>query len=288
MKNYLFAVAVVVMPSSAYAAEDANVLDGFISASVGYKDNGINEGGVAPVEVMRPKSDDATLAIRGSLALPLANNIGMQADLGYSQEPMNAAGVYSGNQKSTTVATHLFYRGSEKFLVGAIGQINFNQTGVYTFQIDTKQYFIGGEAQASLKNLTLTAQVAYRKDDFGFISSSVDGVAAVAQAKYFIDPNWSLAVKGDYSSLSLNVADQNLKQWRVGMNTEHRLTSMPVSLFANVGYGESKLYGDKLHDTRMMVGIKFNFGSKTLQQRDHSGASLNPFESDFMPLLGLN
>ena len=286
MKNYLIAAAIIAVPSSAYAADDVNVLDGFVSAGVGYQDNGNNLDNIVLLNGgPQGKSDDATLAIRGTIAFPLAQNIGLQADLGYSQDPLSF-GYYSATQKTTSVATHLFYRGSGKFLVGAIGQVNFNQTNAIYAQIDTKQYFLGGEAQARLDNVTLTAQAAYRKDDFGLASYKLDGVATTAQAKYFIDPNWSLAVKGEYSSLNFDLADQNLDQWRLGFSTERRLSSVPVSLFAKVSYGETKIESAKLHDTRLMFGIKFNFGSQTLQQRDHNGASLDPFESTAIPFGG--
>jgi hypothetical protein len=286
MKNYLFAAAIIAIPSSAVAAENANTLDGFVSASVGYQDNGNNFDDIAPMDGdgLEDNSDDVNLAIRGSVAVPLDQDIGLQVDLGHSQEPLNV-GYYSGTIKTTSVATHLFYRGAGKFLVGAIGQVNFNQIGVYSSQIDTKQYFLGGEAQARLNNLTLTAQAAYRKDDFGSADYKLDGVATTAQAKYFIDSNWSIAVKGEYSSMNFDLADLDLEQWRLGVSTERRLASVPVSLFGKFGYGESKADVAKLHDTRMMVGIKFHFGSRTLQQRDDSGASLDPFEGNSIPFV---
>jgi len=282
MKKYLFAAAIIAIPGSAVAAENGNVLDGFVSAGVGYQDNGNNLGDIAPLDSFEGKADDVNLAIRGSVAVPLDQDIGLQVDLGYSQDPLNL-GYVSGNVKTTNVATHLFYRGAGKFLVGAIGQVNFNQIGVYSSQIDTKQYFLGGEAQARLNNLTLTAQAAYRKDDFGYADYKLDGVATTAQAKYFIDSNWSLAVKGEYSSMNLNFADLNVDQWRLGVSTERRLASMPISLFGKLAYGETKVDYAKLHDTRLMVGIKFNFGSRTLQQRDDNGASLDPFEGNAIP-----
>lgn len=282
MKKYLFAAAIIAIPGSAVAAENANTLDGFVSASVGYQDNGNNFDDIAPMDGFEDNSDDVNLAIRGSVAVPLDQDIGLQVDLGHSQEPLNF-GYYSGTSKTTSVATHLFYRGAGKFLVGAIGQVNFNQISVYYSQIDTKQYFLGGEAQARLNNLTLTAQAAYRKDDFGYADYKLDGVATTAQAKYFIDSNWSIAVKGEYSSMNFDLADLDLEQWRLGVSTERRLASVPVSLFGKLGYGESKADVAKLHDTRIMVGIKFHFGSRTLQQRDDNGASLDPFEGNAIP-----
>ena len=42
MKKYLFAAAIIAIPGSAVAAENGNVLDGFVSAGVGYQDNGNN------------------------------------------------------------------------------------------------------------------------------------------------------------------------------------------------------------------------------------------------------
>lgn len=280
MKKYLIAAALIAVPNYAVAAEDANVLDGFISASVGYQDNGNDFGGITPTMSTESKSNDASLAVRGTIAVPLAPNIALQADLSYAQEPV----THGVTQKSTSIASHLFYRGAGNFLVGAIGQVNFNQFGIYANQIDTKQYFIGGEAQAKLNNFTLTAQVAYRKDDSGFVWYGTDGIATTAQAKYFINPNWSLGVKGEYAALNYNDVSADLDQWRIGLTTERRLTSAPVSLIAKIAYGETKVETVKFNDTRIMGGIKFNFGSQTLTQRDDNGASLDPFESSTLSL----
>ena len=159
MNNYLFAAAIIAMPSSAVAAENTNVLDAFISAGVGYQDNGNNFDDIASRDSFEDNNGDVNLAIRGSVAVPLDKGIGLQVDLGHSREPLNL-GYYSGTIETTSVTTHLFYRGAGKFLVGAIGQVSFNQIGIYYDHIDNKQFFLGGEAQARLNNLTLTAQAA--------------------------------------------------------------------------------------------------------------------------------
>lgn len=277
MKKLIAAVAFVVVPTQAFAAENGNGLDAFISAAVGYQDSGVS--GDVPVS---DSGDDILVDLRGSVAVPLNSAIGIQADLAYARDPINVGDIpFDVTLKSTTTAAHLFYRNSDKFLLGVIGQTNFNTISAQIFNIDTKQYFVGGEGQLYLNDVTLSAQVAYRKDSISSLSDfSMDGVAATAEAKYFINSNWSLGLKGDYSHLERE--GMSAKQWRTGLDTEHRLSSVPVSFTANVSYGESKynfIENVKFHDTRLMVGVKINFGSRTLLERNRSGASLDPFKA---------
>lgn len=280
MKKMIFAAAVVAAPAQAYAA-DGNVLDGFVSAAVGYQDSGASED-FSEVD----SGDDITFALRGTVAVPLSTSIGLQADVAYAREPLNYPAPYETSLKTTTAAAHLFYRNEGNFLLGVIGQTNFNTISVYTQNIDTKQYFLGGEGQVHLNNVTLTGQVAYRNDEVSYYDDvSFDGVAATAEVKYFIDSNWSLALKGEYSNVGFE-EDFDIDQWRIGLGTERRLSSLPVSIFANVNYGETKFQDEdfKFHDTRLMVGVKFNFGSGSLAERNRSGASLEPFRAE-SPLL---
>ena len=274
MKKLLLTAAVLAAPVPAFAADSSTSLDAFLSAGVGYQDNG-NDVGVPS----QYDNDSVTFAVRGSAAVPLSNSIGMQADVRYSNEPLNYPAPFDVSVKSTDIAAHVFLRNSDKFLVGIIGQVNFGTLSATGESLDTKQYFIGGEAQAYLNNVTLTGQLAYRKDDFSYAGEKMDGVAATAQAKYFVHSNWSLALKGEYSRPKVSGTSYKIDQWRIGLGTENRLSSLPVSLFGNLSYGENKFDGAKLDDVRFMAGVKINFGSGTLQARDRSGASLDPFDA---------
>ena len=71
------------------------------------------------------------------------------------------------------------------------------------------------------------------------------------------------------------------------MHSEYRLASVPVSVFGDLSYAHKKSEGSGVpftlteQDTRAMVGFKYNFGTRTLIERDRAGASLDPFESHF-------
>lgn len=258
--NTRFAIAALALTSTpAFAADASTALDAQVSAEIGYQDNGNNFD--------EPASSGATYSLNASVALPISQSIGLQADVSHSQDLMNLPYDAKLNNKSTSVGAHLFLRKSDKFLLGAIGQVNFNTISTSGYSIDMNQYFVGGEAQAYLKKVTLTTQVAYRKDDlgsfgFGSDSFSQSGVIATAQAKLFINSNWSLAAKGEYSNIKFSDSyEVNIDQWRLGLITERRLSTVPVSLLFKANYGESKVDGSKLRDTRFVVGIKINFGS---------------------------
>lgn len=290
MHKMIFAAAFVTVPAQAFAAENYNTFDAFAFAAIGYQDSGISGDSIDG-----NASDDVSLALRGSIAAPLSKSIGIQADVTYSRDPLNHPFFTGLSVKSATTAAHLFYRGSDRFLVGAIGQVNFNEIGLSVIKVDAKQYFIGGEAQLYANKFTLTGQLAYRKDNAGelFSNISFDGVAATAEVKYFLNKNWSLGLKGEYSDLSSklgtgnpNIATQSVDQWRIGLATERRLSSMPISFFANINYGENIFDGANIvahvkpQDVRGLVGLKINFGAQSLEERNSSGASLDPFKAD--------
>ena len=75
-----------------------------------------------------------------------------------------------------------------------------------------------------------------------------------------------------------------MKSWRLGARAEYRFDATPISLFGDVSHRWTDVKPDiisatyKEHETRAMVGIKLNFGSKTLFERDRSGASLDPIK----------
>lgn len=289
MKTSIAITVLALTASPAFAADASTAFDAQISAEIGYQDNGNNFD--------EPSTNGATYAVNGSVALPLSQSIGIQADVSHSQDLMNLPVGTKLNNKTTAVGAHLFTRSNEKFLVGLIGQVNFNQVSTSGYSIDTNQYFAGGEAQAYLKNVTLTAQVAYRKDDLGSFGYSPDseslsltGVIATAQAKLFINSNWSLAAKGEYSHTNFGAGigtDVGMNQWRLGLITERRLSSVPVSIFFKANYGETKIEEVKLNDTRVVIGVKINFGSQSLKARDRSGASLEGFKADTLVPIGL-
>jgi hypothetical protein len=56
---------------------------------------------------------------------------------------------------------------------------------------------------------------------------------------------------------------------------------MPLSVFANAEYVErtveNPIDDEEFSAMRVMAGLKVNFGSETLLDRDRSGATLNPY-----------
>lgn len=278
MKIYLALASAALVSTPAFAAETSTSFDGQVGVELGYQDNGNN--------IDEPASSGATYQVGGSVALPVTQTLGLQVDVSHSQDLMNLPYGAKVNSKATAVTGHLFVRKTDKFLLGAIGQVNFNAISTQGYGLDTNQYFIGGEGQLYLSKVTLTGQVAYRKDDFGDYffgpdSFNQSGVIATAQAKLFIKSNWSLAAKGEYSNVDFGDAyPVSVDSWRLDLVTERRLSKLPVSYAIKASYGEIDVDGLKLNDFRITFGLKFNFGSQTLQERDRSGASLEAIKTD--------
>lgn len=282
MKTFSAITVLTLAATPAFAADASTAFDAQISAEIGYQgnDNNFDERNF----------NGPTFALNGSVALPVSETIGIQADVSHSQDVMNFPIGQKVNNKATVFGAHLFARKSENFLVGLIGQVNFISLSTDGYSVDFNQYFAGGEAQMYLKNATFTAQVAYRKDDlsslgFGEETFNQSGVLATAQGKLFITSNWSLAAKGEYSHTKFNSGyDVSMDQWRVGIISERRLPSVPISLFFKANYGETKIdtkiVSARLNEKRIVAGFKINFGLQSLKARDRSGASVEGFKVD--------
>jgi len=190
----------------------------------------------------------------------------------------------------------MFWRDPSVGLIGAIGQYTTQRshvdTGGGTIDFGADDYYAGLEGQYFFNNITLYAQAAYDSRTFSSVGSiDGDGFILAGQVRYFAMPDWSIAAKGSYGVIDYDTSAffgaGSLKNtsWSAGLRSDYRLASMPVNVFAELSYGENKTTGTALFadisekSTRAMIGFQYSFGSKTLQERDRAGASLDPFET---------
>lgn len=287
MKKITFVSSIALLASPALAAEPSTVFDSAVSAEIGYQSNTNNYDYGYEDSEQDTSTKGPTFALAGTVALPLSDLIALQADAIYSRDLMNLPTPFTVANKSTTVATHLFARKTDTFVLGAIGQVSFNTISATGSTFETNQYFIGAEGQTYLGKTTVTGQVVYRKDavgglDYGSESINADGYLATFQAKYFLNDNWTVALKGQYSKIKFNINESKLDQWHLGLTSERRLAALPVSLFFGARLGETKVSDIKLRDVRGLFGLKVRFGSQSLKSRDRSGASLDAIKTDIL------
>jgi len=241
----------------------------------------------------------AALRGRATFEAMLAERFGAQIDgvLGHEWNSMDLSGfTIDDPTTSATLAAHLFWRDPNVGLIGAIGQCTHNETEYdfsgSKFSLSERNYFTGLEGQYFLGNVTLYAQAAYRSSTLSLGSEPLEGngVALAGQVRYFVNPNWLVAAKGSYDFVRYDFPDSagdhiDIERWTAGLRSEYRLAAMPVSVFGELTYGEKTFKGqDAFFDvsekgTRAMVGIQYNLGTGTLQERDRAGGSLDPFES---------
>jgi len=309
MKKVLATAIIALAPTSAMAA-DANEFDGFGSIAAGYHsfkvssyswadyvngtldDSGSSSGS--------PKLDGLDVEARVTAAVPLGGNFAAQFDGVFTHTVYDTSGYSAYKLDGSTLAAHAFWRDPAKGLIGLVGQRTSNSSN-YSYVMTPTTYYIGGEGQYFAGNFTLYGQATYGFVDSAYDWNKFDGINLGLQARYYAQPDWSLTLKGGYEHATTSWNDdydylyhrRNAStSWLIGGKTEYRLTNSRVSLFAEADYRETKLKyrsawtfetddyleteRTKSHDFRAVIGVKLNFGSSTLLDRDRSGASLDP------------
>jgi len=307
MRKILATTIVVLAPTTAMAA-DGNIYDGFGSVAVGYnvldegkwwEDYGYFEGSdYSDSGNGEDKADGLDLEVRASAAAPLSGNFAGQVDGVFTRTALkwdDCDGCPTWKLNETSIAAHAFWREPDKGLVGLVGQRTAHTSNSWS---GITTYYIGGEGQAHLDRFTIYGQVSYASVDHSYVDT--DGVNAALQLRYFPQDNLMVALKGGYERMTTKPDDDyydcpdycykdKATTWLIGAKAEYRLPDSKFSLFADADYRDIKFrnsYIDsdyywreeqyKYSDFRAMVGVKINFGSSTLLERDRSGASLDP------------
>ena len=282
------------VPAPDYAAP---LFDAYYNLGIGYGSNAFD----LPFSTPTIRDKGATLQGRATFEAALGDRFGTQVD-GVLRHEWNSQEMFGftfdNPTTSETLAAHLFWRDPNVGLIGAIGQFTNHdarwEEGGFQISLTDQNYFAGLEGQYFLGNVTLYAQAAYRGSTLSSGSSSIDGdgVALAGQARYFINPDLLIAAKGTYDFVRYDIPGSSaphfdIEGWTAALRGEYRPATMPVSFFGEFTYGEKtykqsdSFFDVSEKDTRAMVGIQYNFGTKSLQERDRAGGSLDPFENHF-------
>jgi hypothetical protein len=121
-------------------------------------------------------------------------------------------------------------------------------------------YGIGAEGSWYINNFTLSAVVSHNAIDNGGGHFNNYG----ASARWFATEN--LAFGASYDTLDFDNSSVDVDVW--GLDVEFQ-TSTPASVFASYGNVDA---GVGAETDKWSIGVRYNFGGKTLKDQERSGA----------------
>jgi len=209
----------------------------------------------------------------------------------------------SGGHFSThsyLVGGHWSWRNPQQSLFGLFGAVG--DAGGFGFDQPQRHGLIGGEAQWYWQQFTLYAQVGYDTTLNSF--TDIDGINAWfirGTGRYFVNPNFLIEgtvmyANGNVDMSCCSTPSFGFQTWTWGVKGEWRLATAPFSVFAKYQGSETKydnsndfqLFGAKVTDHRVLLGLKLHLGDRTLQQTDRAGATLDimsPLANPTSPLM---
>lgn len=305
MKAILASAVVALLPTAVMAQEANTTADGFVSIAAGY--NSVEDGDYSFQNTYgsnsgnsNAKADGPEFELRATGAVPIRGALAAQLDGVFSRtysKINDCGGCSTYHSDDSTVAVHIFVRNPNKGLIGAVVQrstTSVNGSGGQT------TYLFGGEGKLYMGRVSFGGQMAYGTVEGGS-SYSNHGPFATMKLRYFPSDNFMLEVRGEHAQLrqapgaddGYNCPDycytEKNTMWDFGGKAEYRLNNSRLSLFAEADYRNldnrnhyvnfPSYYSrseQKSSNLRAMVGLKLNFGPKSLFERDRAGAGLDP------------
>lgn len=280
MKTFtLAALTLAAMSSTAFAADlmiDSGVVEAPAAPSTLSGDFEAYVGGLS-------LTDDSSsfngylLGGAGRVNAWLSDEVSAQFDL--SGEAVNGSDSES-DYATMEAAAHVNWRTSDLLLgvFGSVGAMSDSDDVVFG---DGSFATIGGEAMSTMDNIQLYGQLGYTKG-FGDVDD-VSALYARGEIRYFVSPNMVVSANLGAAQVSYSSDDEiGALQW--GAKAEYRFDDSPISMYAAYqGNHQSEPDEDEEWTVHAaIVGIKFNFGSDSLQDAATTGATLR----DYNPLTG--
>lgn len=227
----------------------------------------VNSGyvGLAAANFDSDGFDAQSYELDGAVAFALGGNWGAQLDAEYARVESDLA-----DDDGISGTAHVFHRTDTHLIGGYFGASDADDVTVY-----------GGGVEGDLYrgDWTIGGRVGYATDDSDVDSDvwSVDG-----RVKYFYSDSFMVAGGIGYDRISFDTASvDDVDVITVGVNTEYQFTG-PVSVFGGLAYADED---DTDGVTAVQIGVRFNFNTDTLIERDRTGASLQGFQSDLFGVL---
>lgn len=241
---------------------------GVASAQSGYVGAAYNN---SEVDLGGPSNDIDGFGLEGVVAFD-ANALGVQLGARYAN--------YEGSGDDVDgygFDGHVFTR-NEKWQLGA----GANYTTLDAAGSDADEWAVAVEGLYFLDRTTLGAALSYgQTDDLDLDTTAID-----FEARHFVTDNFRIDGTVGFGQVDAGGgSDGDLTTFGVG--AEYQLSATPVSFFG--GYTSSNLDvgGGDLDADSFSVGARWNFGGKSLIERDRSGANLRSLRGGFSRLFGL-
>jgi hypothetical protein len=265
-------LAFVAVGATAGAASAQSGWDGYLSGAFG-----------ATQFIKDPPIDPSSDWIgqgRATFEAHSASNFGFQADGVFTHQSLSGiSGDTYAKFATTDAALHGFYRVPGQYLVGVIGQWEQDEYRLYS-QWTMTQYWVGGEAQGFLNNaLSVYGRAAWKSVSNADTGFDATGWTGSVRARYFFSPNFLVEASVEYDRTNETGTSNAYDTTSFGGGLEYQLASLPVSTFVRYRHEtiSSNVSGDRYYNDRILFGAKWNFGGKSLWERETDGASLDPF-----------
>ena len=305
MKMILASAVVALLPTAVMAQEAQTTADGFVSIAAGY--NGLEDGDYSYQNTYgsgsgtnNGKVDGPDFELRATGSVPIHGALAAQLDGLFSRtysKVNDCGGCSTYHSDDSTVAAHIFVRNPDKGLLGVVVQ---RSTANVSGSSGQTTFLIGGEGKLYMGRVSFGGQMAYGIVD---ANNSYDnnGPFAAMKLRYFPSDNFMLEVRGEHAQLKQTPGSNSgyncpdycytvkNTMWDLGGKAEYRLSNSGFSLFAEADYRNLDNRNNYVNfpsyfsinqreskNLRAMVGLKVNFGSKSLFERDRSGAGLDP------------
>jgi hypothetical protein len=206
--------------------------------------------------------DGSTIRGDGAFVVGLGGKFNLQVDAAYSRTDWNNLGHPLGDQGAFTGGAHLFYR-NDHFSAGIFAA--YAKLGQEAGPNDSRT---GGgiEANAYIGPVSLGAVYA-RIDAKGPFGSDLQGVDVTARA--FASDN--LEIRAKYSYADVDFPGFDIGPRGMSLSAEYQPKKLPFSFEA--GVARQRIGDFDVTFRSVFVGLRYNFGTHTLKQRDREGAS---------------
>ena len=203
--------------------------------------------------------DDEDLRVEGGLTLAAGSGLAILLDGAYVQgdNDVDVAGV----------AGHLISRGSGRAFGGFIG---IRQTDFGPGEVDA--WTVGGEYARFLPRYTLVGRVSYSAID----DTDADALGFSGEYRLFTQDNLRFDLGG-----GLSVVDDGEDAFVLAGGAEYRFGSSPFSVGGRFGW----INVDDSDETTFGVVARFDFGNRTLKDRDRNGNTFGAIGSMISSIL---
>jgi hypothetical protein len=216
--------------------------------------------------------DGLTIRADGAFVVGLGGRFNLQVDGAYSRTDWNSLGHPLGDQGILAGGAHIFYR-NDHFSAGIFG--GYAKLWEEAGPNDTR--FGGGvEANAYIGPVTLGA-VYGKFDAKGPFGGDLQGVDLTAR----VFPTDNFAVRAKYSYADVNFPGFDIGPRGMSLSVEYQPGKLPFSFEA--GVARQRIGDFDVTFRSAYVGLRYNFGTQNLKQRDREGASAQPVTELFFP-----